>query len=108
MTWQRIARTRALLERPAADVIEPLKMSIYSGRVEPVLLLGRLELGYRYLDSLDAEGRGLLLDQTLLAWTAQPREVRKAIASGRLALADIRALLQPREPAILAEMEAGP
>jgi len=106
MTWQRIARTHAVLGEPAGRVIPALKMSIYAGRVEPTLLLGRLELGYHYLAALDPEARALVHDQTLLTWQLKPRELTQALREGRLALADLRQLLGAGDADILAEMEA--
>jgi len=106
MTWQRMARTHAVLGHPPASVITPLMMSIYAGRVEPTLFIGRLELGYHYLAFLDAEAQGLIHDQTLLAWKLQPRALTRAIGDKKLVLADIETLLVEHDAAVLAEMEA--
>lgn len=93
MVWQRIARIHAWLGDAAEAVIRPLKMSIYAGRVEPTLLIGRLELGYRYLAAMDAEATVLLRDQTLLTWKLQPRELSRAIDEQRINWQGIRTVL---------------
>lgn len=106
MVWQRIARTHALLGHGPDKIIAPLKMSIYAGRVEPTLLIGRLELGYRYLAVLDDEAQGLLRDQTLLGWKLQPRQLIRAIEQGRVGWQGMRNLLGGRNDRVLQEMEA--
>ncbi len=105
-TWLRIARTRAALEQPPADVASALKMSILTGRVEPTLLLPRLELGYAYLGVLDEETIALLRDQTVLGWRVTPRAFRRALDDGRLDAAQVRAVLGEGNEAILRDMEA--
>ncbi len=112
LAWQRIARTHALLGHGPDKVIPPLKMSIYAGRVEPTLLIGRLELGYRYLTALDDkavrpddEMSGLLRDQTLLGWKIQPRELSRAIEQQRIPWQGIQDLLGGRNDRVLQEME---
>lgn len=106
MAWQRIARTHALLGHGPEQIIAPLKMSIYAGRVEPTLLPGRLELGYRYRSALDDEAAGLLRDQTLLGWKLQPRQLTRAIEQQRIGWQGVRELLGGRNDRVLQEMEA--
>ena len=45
--WLRIARIKAFLGYPQDEVIQAWKMSVLTGRVEPTLMLARLELGFR-------------------------------------------------------------
>ncbi|MFT5141351.1 MAG: hypothetical protein ACI9CB_003025 [Rhodothermales bacterium] len=106
MTWQRIAQTHDLLRHSSDTIIAPLKMSIYAGRVEPTLLLGRLELGYKYLDGLDEETKGLLLDQTLVTWKLKPRELTSAIKNQRILRQGVAQLLSNTNEQQLHEMEA--
>ncbi|MEM1411525.1 MAG: hypothetical protein AAGH19_04130 [Pseudomonadota bacterium] len=105
-TWLRIARARAALGRPPETVAEPLEMSILAGRVEPSLLLPRLELGYAHVDYFDAETRSLLRDQTLLAWRTQERAFRRALNADRLDLSRIESVLGSQNTTILREMGA--
>lgn len=103
--WLRMARIQAVLGAPEDQVLPPLRMSILTGRVEPNLMLSRLELGYRYHAGLDAETVALLRDQTVLAWRVEPARLIGAIRAGRLDFERMRALLSGNED-ILAEMEA--
>jgi hypothetical protein len=101
-TWLRIARLRAALGYPADQVIEPWTMSVLTGRVEPTLMLTRLQLGFRYFGALGGEATGLLRDQLLLAWSVAPREVRSALEDGALDSGLVRQLLGDGDPGILA------
>ncbi len=103
--WLMMAQVRAHLREPEAQVLPPLRMSILTGRVEPPLMLARLELGYRYQPGLDAETSALLRDQTLLAWRVDPRGLARAMREGRVDFERVRALLEGRTD-VIAEMEA--
>jgi hypothetical protein len=105
-TWLRIARAKEFLAYPAEEIIPALKMSILTGRVEPTLMLTRLELGLRYLPAMDDEAVRLLRDQAMLTWSIQKRPMIKRIESGSLGPALLRGLLDGSDPAIIAEMEA--
>lgn len=104
--WLRMARVKAWLRAPDAHVLAPLRMSILTGRVEPSLLVPRLELGYRYLEGLDTETAALLRDQTALAWRVDPRGLQRAVTEGRLDFERLRELLEGARRDILNEMEA--
>lgn len=104
--WLRIALLRAALGQPADAVVPPLKMSMLTGRVEPTLLLPRLELAYRFLPWLDAEARDLLRDQTRLAWRISEPLLRDSLASGRLSRDQLADWLNGADPGLWSEMEA--
>lgn len=104
--WLRIARAKELLAYPAEQLVPPLKMSILTGRVEPPLMLTRLELGLRHLPVLDEEAVRLIRDQALLCWTIDKRSMLRRIASGSLGIDWLRMLLADNNPAVIAEMEA--
>ena len=104
--WLRIARTRAIVGYPQDEVIPAWKMSILTGRVEPTLMLGRLQLGLGYFSGLDDEAVLLLRDQAVLTWAVHRREVLKRLKNGSLDLDLMRAVLSGRHEDILAEMEA--
>lgn len=103
-TWLRIAHTRAALGMGEAEVVAPLKMSIYTGRVEPTLLVPRLELAYAYLDLLDEETLGLLRDQTLLGWRVSQRDFQRALRAGRLDVLRIESVIGSHRQEILTAM----
>jgi len=105
-TWLRIARTKAFLAYPAEQVVAALKMSVLTGRVEPTLMLARLELGLRYLSSLDQEAIGLLRDQAVLSWTIHQHAMIKYIKAGAIDLDLLREVLSVNNPSIIAEMES--
>ena len=104
--WYRIAWINGLLSGGPEDVIPPLSMSIYTGRVEPTLFAGRLELGYLYLDGMDEEAMGLLRDQTLLSWRMRPGIVAGALSDNRIDWPRVQYLLQDHADQALGEMEA--
>jgi len=104
--WLRIARARAFLGYPAGDVIPAWKMSILTGRVEPTLMLVRLELGLMYFAGLDDEALLLLRDQLVLSWAVHRRELVKRLKSGSLNFDLLREILSGRHEGVLAEMQA--
>jgi hypothetical protein len=104
--WLRIARAKEFLAYPAGQVIPPLKMSILTGRVEPVLMLTRLELGLRHLPVLDDEAVRLMRDQALLCWAIDKRSMLRRMKSGSLGIDWLRMVLADNNPAVIAEMEA--
>lgn len=102
--WLRIARAKEFLAYPADEIIPAFKMSILTGRVEPTLMLSRLELGLRQLPVMDEEAVRLLRDQALLTWATQPRPMQKRIESGHLNINQLRELLAESNPDVLREM----
>jgi len=104
-TWLRIASAKEYLAYPSGQVIPALKMSILTGRVEPTLMLTRLELGLRYLHMMDAEGIHLVRDQAVLTWTTQKRPMLKRIESGHLGLALLREVMGGSNQAIISDIE---
>jgi len=104
--WLRIARTRAFLGYSQDEIIPAWKMSILTGRVEPTLMLIRLELGFIYFNGLDDEAVSLLRDQAVLTWVVHRRKVLKRLESGSLDINLMRSVLSGRHEDILAEMEA--
>lgn len=105
-SWLRMAMVRSALGQGTAAVVPPLKMSILTGRVEPTLLLPRLELGLRYRGALDAETIALLRDQAVLTWRVDPRSVTRAVKAQRLDLEQVKLLLGAGHAGLIAELEA--
>lgn len=103
--WMRKAEALNWLAFRADPALSAFKLSVYTGRVEPMLSLARLRLGYDRLGSLDEEGRELLRDQTLLAWHMRQREVLVALERGQLPFSRVRYLLESTHPDLLAEIE---
>ncbi|MDT8320247.1 MAG: hypothetical protein RQ826_06925 [Xanthomonadales bacterium] len=104
-TWLYLALAQSSLSFRGADSIAPLKMSIYTGRVEPALLLSRLQLAYARFAQLDEEARGLLRDQTLLTFRLKPREFIGSVKAGDIDFQRVSSLLGPVAPGVLQEME---
>ncbi len=105
MTWLRLAAARDALGRPGEEVVTALNMSVFTGRVEPVMLPLRLQLGYSHLRHLDAEGRHLLRDQTLLTWELQKRPFLAMLRSGSVLFSDVEQVLAGRHNDVLEDME---
>lgn len=104
-TWLLRALAQNWLSFRDAGVVDSFAMSVYTGRVEPALLLARLRLGYARLGQLDEEARGLLRDQTMLAWRLQPREVTLALKRGELDLPRVASLFGPADADVLHELQ---
>lgn len=104
--WLRIARAKELLAYPAEQITPDLKMSILTGRVEPTLMLTRLELGLRHLPVLDEDAVRLLRDQAVLTWSIQKQPMLKRIEAGSLNLDSLREVLSESNPEIISEIEA--
>ena len=105
-TWLRIARAREFLGYTSETIIPPLKMSILTGRYEPTLMTSRLELGFRYLAALDAEGIRLLRDQAVLTWRTEQKTMLKRIKSGAINLDLLSEVLSDGNQAMVLEIEA--
>jgi len=105
--WLRIARAKEFLAYPAEEIMPAFKMSILTGRVEPTLMLMRLELGLRQLPMMDDEAVRLLRDQALLTWANQKRPMQKRIESGHLNINQLRELLAESNPDVVREMDGG-
>ena len=105
-TWLRIARAGAFLAYPEEQIAAALKMSILTGRVEPTLMLARLELGLRYLPGLDEEAVSLLRDQAVLTWVVHRRQMLQRIENGSLDFDLLREVLSGRNQDIISAMEA--
>ena len=105
-SWLRIARARDFLAYPAEQVLPALKMSILTGRVEPTIMLTRLELALRYLPAIAVEDVSLLRDQVQLTWAIHKRPMLKRIKSGSLNLGQLREVLSGNNPDMMSEMEA--
>ena len=103
--WFRLAAARSWLMYPDQEIIDPLLMAVYTGRVDPSLFMARLELGMAYLAQMDEEGISLMRDQALLAWQLQPRAISRALKSGSLPLTSIESLLGPAHTAVLVEIK---
>jgi hypothetical protein len=103
--WLRRAHAQSWLSFRDNGISEAFKMSVYTGRVEPALLISRLQLGYSRLGQLDDEARGLLRDQTLLAWQLRQKDVSLAMKSGALDFRRVSSLLISTDSDILQEME---
>jgi len=103
--WLRKAHALNWLSFTPAAAIGAFKMSVYTGRVEPVLLMSRLALGFSRVNALDEEGRSLLRDQTLLAWQLRQRDFMSAIKQESLNLVQVQNLLSPSHTDVLVEME---
>jgi hypothetical protein len=104
--WLRIARIRANLGYSSDDVIPAWKMSILTGRVEPTLMLVRLELGLTYFNALDDEAVMLLRDQAVLTWAIKRRQVVNGLKNGSLDIDLMRKILAGYNEDVMAEMEA--
>ncbi len=105
-TWLRLATIRAILRDDADAIIEPWKMSIFTGRTHSTLLAPRVGIGLSQLQNMNPESRSMLRDQLLLAWETKPAELLSTLRLRDPGLRKTRDLVGKTDPAALAEMEA--
>ncbi len=105
-TWLRLATIRTILHDDVEAIIEPWKMSIFTGRTHSTLLVPRVGIGLAALEFMNAEARAMLRDQLLLAWELKPAELLSVLQLHDPALMHTRGLLDGTDPAALGEMEA--
>lgn len=73
--WFRLAAARDLAGDSVESVEAAYQLSLYTGRVEPELVMPRLIFGYRYLYAFDPELRQMWLKQIPIAFQFQPAEL---------------------------------
>ncbi|MBT8063463.1 MAG: hypothetical protein HKP03_06840 [Xanthomonadales bacterium] len=104
--WLRIATVRAVLRDEPGDVLEPWRMSVFTGRTHSTLLAPRVGLALPYVEFMDGETRSMLRDQLLLAWQLKPRELAAEFRQRDPGLDRTRVLIDETDPEALSEMEA--
>lgn len=104
--WMRKAQALNQLSFTRSAAVEAFKTSIYTGRVEPMLFMSRLQFGYSRLSAMDDESRGLLADQTQLAWKMRQRDVVRALREGQLRIDQVEFLLWHTHTDLLEEISA--
>jgi hypothetical protein len=105
MTWYRIAAASSSPGTDPRRAAAALEMSMLAGRVEPTLIVPRLQLAYRYRRWLGPHGQALLADQTLLAWRLQPNRLVQHWREGSISFSEVSQVLAAGHPDVLAEME---
>jgi hypothetical protein len=104
--WLRIAMVRSILHDEPETILEPWKMSIFTGRTHSTLMVPRVGIGLPYVDSMDSEARAMLRDQLLLAWVLKPNDLLRELKQVDPLLEKTRALVSLTDPSALVEMEA--
>ena len=104
--WLRLATIRWVLHDEPETIVEPWKMSIFTGRSHSSLYAYRVELGLAFLGYLDQEGRSMLRDQLRLAWKIRPGTLVQVLARRDPQLLLTRDLVGNGDPGLVTEMEA--
>jgi hypothetical protein len=104
--WLRLATIRWVLRDEPETIVEPWKMSIFTGRSHSSLYAYRVELGLAFLGYLDQEGRAMLRDQLRLAWKIRPGTLVQVLARRDPQLLLTRDLVGNGDPGLVTEMEA--
>lgn len=104
--WLRLAWIHSLLKHDNTEVVNTLKMSIYTGRAERYLIKDRLELALEYADYFEKEDKSLLSDQIQLAWRFYKRDMLKFIKDGTYNINTISKLLT-NNPQLKKEITVG-
>lgn len=105
LAWLQLAAAGSVSGERGEEIAAAFKMSAWTGRVEPPMMLLRLELGFAFRRWLDAEGLRLLQDQTVLSWDLQRQALISRFRSGVIDYSQVAALLARSHPDILTEME---
>ena len=105
LAWLRLAAAESASGEHGEETAAAFKMSAWTGRVEPTMMLLRLELGFAHRRWLDAEGLRLLQDQTILSWNLQRMALINRFRSGAIDYSQVAALLARSHPDILIEMD---
>jgi hypothetical protein len=104
--WLRLATLRWILHDEPETIIQPWKMSIFTGRTHSSLFAQRVEMGLAQREFMDQEAVAMLRDQLLLAWRARPGTLIRVLARRDRELVVTRALLASTDPEAVEEMEA--
>ena len=103
--WLHLAMIRWILRDEPSMIVEPWKMSVFTGRTHSALYTRRVEMGLAFRGYLDDEGLAMLRDQVRLAWKTRPGALAKVLSRRDADLRVSRYLLQGSEPEMLNEME---
>ena len=104
--WLRVATMRWILHDEPETIIQPWKMSIFTGRTDSSLFGLRVDMGLAHYEFMDAEAVAMLRNQLVLAWRARPGTLVQVMVQRDRQLTVTRALLEGTDPTALAEMEA--
>ena len=104
-TWLRLATIRSILHDDMEAIIEPWRMSIFTGRTHSTLLVPRVGIGLSQLEFMNGESRSMLRDQLLLAWELKPAELLPVLNLYDSRLEKTRGLLGGTYTATVQEME---
>jgi hypothetical protein len=104
--WLRLATIRWILHDEPESIIQPWKMSIFTGRTHSSLFAQRVEMGLAQRGFMDKEAVAMLRDQLLLAWRARPGTLIRVLERRDRELAVTRALLASTDPLVVEEMES--
>ena len=102
--WARLAYLDLLLGGPPEQMIDSLRLSIYTGPNQRQLALLRLELAARAPASWDAGFRASLVRQPAPAWAVRPSQLARLAASDAILALTRDALL--RDPEALRRFDA--
>jgi hypothetical protein len=103
--WLRLATVRMILRDEPEAILDPWKMSIFTGRTHSTLLAPRVGIGLAIVDAMDSEARSMLRDQLLLAWSLKPNDLLRELKQADPRLEHTRALVSATDPSALSEME---
>ena len=78
-TWYKLAAVRDLSGAASVPIQSAYQLSLYSGRVEPDIIISRLSFGLEHLKVLDYETTDLWLKQIPIAYSLQAKELVKLV-----------------------------
>lgn len=73
--WLQLAELDNQLFNPKQVIINSIRMSFYTGRVEPELTITRLKFSYLYFNDFDDEMKNLFQRQIVIAWNLTPTDL---------------------------------
>ena len=73
--WLQLAELDSQLFNPKQVIINSIRMSFYTGRVEPDLTISRIRFSYLYFNDFDDEMKNLFQRQIVIAWNLTPTDL---------------------------------
>ncbi len=104
--WMRLVTIRWILHDEPGNIVQPWRMSVFTGRTDSALLAQRIQAGLAFFPYMDEETAAMLRDQIWLAWRSQPGSLMGVIAVSDPELAVVRRLVAATDPQLITEMEA--
>lgn len=93
-SWYRLAIIQKKLHAPTHKILNNLRLSCYSGRIEPSLLIKRVSLFNHYMPSLNTEMLEIMYDQIQLSSMLKMHDLVKLVQQQPILMTSVKKALQ--------------